>query len=296
MCFEKNKRKQPEQIINLLVMSAMAVICLLPVVLVFVASFSSEASLASKGFSFFPEAWSFNAWKYVLGYGGQLIKSYMVTIASTVLGTLLSLLFMSLMAYTLTRKNFVLRRFLTILLIVSMLFSGGDLSSYLINTTVYHLKDKFLVLIIPSISAIYVIIIRTYIQENITDALIESAKIDGAGEFTTYCRIVLPLLKPVLASIGFMLAVQYWNEWKTGMLYIQEASLTPLQVLLMRIEKRIEVLQTIPLGAASGMTEMVPQRGARMAILVTVLGPIMVAYPFFQKYFVKGLTLGSVKG
>lgn len=286
------------QIILLLILCVFAAICFLPVALVFIASFSSEKSLDTNGFSFFPEEWSLDAWAYVFGYGKQLLVSYGVTILVTLVGVLSSLLIMSLFAYTLARKTFVLRGFLSMMLLVTMLFNGGQLSSYLINTTVYHLKDSMLILMLPTVTTMYVIIMRTYIQTNITDALIESAKIDGAGEFRIYAQIVMPLLPPVLASVGFMLANRYWNDWQTGMLYITSMSKTPLQLLLMRIEKTIEMMNNpeVPVAAMFGVSEKLPEEAARMAMLITVLGPIMIAYPFFQKYFVKGLTIGAVKG
>lgn len=286
------------QIILLLVLAVLAILSVLPILLVLIASFTSERSLAANGFSFLPEEWSMDGWVYVLGYGDQLLTSYGVTILITCVGTLTSLLIMSMMAYALARKSFVLRNFLSMMLLITMLFSGGQLSGYLVRTTMYHLKDTLIVLMLPAVSTMYVIIIRTYIQSNITDSLIESAKIDGAGEFKIYTRIVMPLLPPVLASVGFMLAIGYWNDWQTGYLYITSMTKTPLQLLLMRIEKQIELMNNpeVPVVAALAIADSLPEIGARMAMLFTVLGPIMIAYPFFQKYFVKGLTMGAVKG
>lgn len=292
------KKIKNGQFVLLLVFLILAVSSILPVLLVFIASFTDEYILKVNGFSFFPEKWSIDGWLYVLGYGEQLVTSYGVTIMRTLVGTASSLLIMSLMAYALSRKSFVLRNFLSMMLLFTMLFNGGQLSDYLIRTSVYHLKDTLLVLMLPVVSTMYVIIMRTYIQTNITDSLIESAKIDGAGEFTIYSRIVVPLLPPVLASVGFMLAISYWNDWMTGYLYITSMEKTPLQLLLMRIEKQIELMNNpaVPQAVAMIMAEDLPEMGARMAMLFTVLGPVMIAYPFFQKYFVKGLTMGAVKG
>ena len=184
------------------------------------------------------------------------------------------------------------------MLLATMLFQGGQLSSYVVNTQMYHLKDTWAVLMLPAISTMHIIILRTYIQSNITDSLIESAKIDGAGEFRTYIQIVMPLLKPALAAVGFMLANGYWNEWYNAYMYITSPEKMPLQLLLIRIEKTIELLSNpeLPDFMASDLVESLPKESARMAMLFTVLGPIMIAYPFFQKYFVKGLTVGAVKG
>lgn len=286
------------QYVLLLIFAVCAVACLLPICLVVIASFTSEASLTRHGFSFFPEEWSLDSWRFVLGYGSQLVVSYGVTIYITVVGTLSSLLVISMLAYALARDGFVLKRALTVMLVTTMLFKGGQLSEYMVNTTVYHLRDTLLVLTVPVISAMNVIIMRTYIKSNITDALIESAKIDGAGEFRIYRQIAIPLMKPVLASVGFMLAIGYWNEWQKAFIYISSQSKTPLQLLLIRLEKTIEAMNNpdLPTSVLAEMMDTLPAEGARMALLLMVLGPIMVAYPFFQKYFVKGLTIGSVKG
>ena len=277
-----------------------AVLCLLPVLLVIVVSFSSDSSITNKGFSFFPTEWSLKAWKYVGSYGKQLIVSYGVTIFVTVAGTLFGLAVMSMFAYVLSRKCFALRKYLSVFMLFTMLFSGGQLSSYIINTSIYHLKDTFAALILPGISTMYIIILRTYIQTNVPDSLIESATIDGASEFHTFAQIVLPVMTPALASVGFMLAVGYWNDWNQAFLYIDSASKTPLQLLLIRVEKNIDFLlqnaNQMSAEAYAAASKNIPQTTGRMAILLTALGPIMIAYPFFQKYFIQGLTMGSVKG
>jgi len=288
----------PGQFVLAIILGAIALCCLLPVLLVVVASFSDEQSITHNGFTFFPDAWSLDGWRYVIGYGKQLITSYIITISRTVIHTLGSLTVMSMLAYTLARRQFPLRNFLSMMLLITMLFSGGSLSNFLINTTVYHLKDTYLILVIPTVNAMNVIIIRTYIQTNVTDSLIEAAKIDGAGEFRIFTQIVIPLLPPVLASVGFMHAVSIWNDWETGYMYIQSDYLMPLQNLLRRVEENVKLLSNpdISMQATLAIGDSLPANSARMALLMTVLGPIMIIYPFFQKYFIKGLTLGSVKG
>ena len=298
LIMKRRKKISIGQWVLTLILGAYALVCFLPVVLVFVASFTSDTYIQKNGFTFFPKEWSLNAWKYVAGYGEQLLVSYGVTIFVTVAGTLVSLVVMSMFAYSLSRSCFDLRKYLAIFMLITMLFSGGRLSAFLINTTVYHLKNTYLVLVIPGVAAMNVIIIRTYIQTNVTDSLIEAAKIDGAGEFRIFTQIVVPLLPPVLASVGFMHAVGIWNDWEAGYMYIQSDNLLPLQNLLRRVEQNVQLLNNpnISVQAALGISEALPAQSARMALLLTVLGPIMIAYPFFQKYFIKGLTLGSVKG
>lgn len=274
--------------------------CALPIVLVFVSSFADEKDIASKGFSYFPDKWSLNGWNSVLKYGKQLFVSYGVTIFVTVTGTLLGLLIMSMFAYSISRKDFRLRKFLSVYALIPMIFNGGQLSSYIIFTSNYHMKDNILLLILPlCVTTMNIIILRTYIQGSIPDELMDSARIDGAGEYRTFFQITLPLMKPSLAAVGFMMATMYWNDWQNAMLYIDSDSKKPLQLLLINIQKSIEVLlssKNIPSEALAAMQGTIPQYSATMATVITVIGPIMIAYPFFQKYFIKGLTVGSVKG
>lgn len=283
-----------------LVLGLYALVCFLPVVLVVVASFTSDDYIQKHGFTFFPAELSLSAWEYVAGYGEQLLMSYGVTIFVTVAGTALSLIIMSMFSYALSRKSFQLRNFLAMFMLFTMLFSGGRLSSYIIETSVYGLRDSLLALIFPGITAMNIIIMRTYIQTNISDSLVESAKLDGAGELRTFWQIVFPMMKPTVASVGFMQAVTYWNDWQKAFMYISSAKKTPLQLLLIRIEKNITFLlenqADIPASEYAELMKSLPQESGRMAILLTAIGPIAIAYPFFQKYFIKGLTVGAVKG
>ena len=292
------KKVTAGQIILLIVLIILAAACLFPLALVVTASFSSEISLIQNGFLLIPEEWSLDGWNYVMNLGTQLLVSYRNTFFITIVGTLTSLLVMSMLAFVLSHRDFVFRKLITMILLGTMLFSGGRLATYLVNTTIYHLKDTMLILCLPTVSAMYVIILRTYIQQNITDSLLDSAKIDGAGDFRIYAQIVMPLLPPALASVGFMVAIGYWNNWETSYLYITSNSKMPLQLLLMKTEKMIEELNRSDIGAQAlaMMSEMLPSVSARMAMLITVLGPIMIAYLFFQRYFIQGLTVGSVKG
>ena len=274
--------------------------CGLPVLLVFIAAFTKEISIVQNGFSYFPEAWSMDGMKAVLKYGRQLMTSYGITIFITVAGTFMGLLLMSMYAYSISRPDFRLSKFLSVFLLIPMLFNGGQLSGYIIFTSYYHLKDSLWLLILPlCVTTMNVIILRTYIANSIPSELMEAAKIDGAGEYRTFFQITLPLLKPSLAAVGFMMATAYWNDWQNALLYITTDSKKPLQLLLVNIQKSIEFLlnnANVPSSARAAMGGTIPQYSATMATVLVVIGPIMVAYPFFQKYFVKGLTVGSVKG
>lgn len=274
--------------------------CGLPVLLVFISAFTDEAAISKNGFSYFPEKWSLAGINSVLRYGKQLITSYGVTIFITVAGTALGLLVMSMFAYSISRPDFRLSKFLSIYLLIPMLFNGGQLAGYIIFTSYYNMKDSLWLLILPlCVSTMNVIILRTYIANSIPGELMEAAKIDGAGEYRTFFQITLPLLKPSMAAVGFMMATAYWNDWQNALLYITTDSKKPLQLLLVNIQKSIEFLlnnSNVPASARAAMGGNIPQHSSTMATVLIVIGPIMVVYPFFQKYFVKGLTVGSVKG
>ena len=296
----RTEKKGIGQYILGLVLLIYTLFCALPVLLVFIAAFTDEIAIVQNGFSFTPEKWSMNGFNAVMRYGKQLASSYGVTIFVTVFGTLFGLFVMSMFAYAISRKGFRLSKFLSIYLLIPMLFNGGQLSGYIVFTSYYGLKDSLWLLILPlCVSTMNVIILRTYIANSIPDELMEAAKIDGAGEYRTFFQITLPLLKPSLAAVGFMMATAYWNDWQNAMLYITSDSKKPLQLLLINIQRSIEFLlnnANVPASARAAMGGSIPQYSATMATVLVVIGPIMVAYPFFQKYFVKGLTVGSVKG
>ncbi|MBE5833595.1 MAG: carbohydrate ABC transporter permease [Butyrivibrio sp.] len=288
------------QVILAIILLIYTLFCFLPVLLVFIAAFTDEKYITQNGFSFFPKQLSLVGFNTVLRYGTQLARSYGVTIFITVSGTFLGLLIMSMFAYSISRHDFRLSKFLSVYLLIPMLFNGGQLSGYIVFTSYYGLKDSLWLLILPMcVSTMNVIILRTYIANSIPNELMEAAMIDGAGEYRTFFQIVLPLLKPSLAAVGFMMATGYWNDWQNALLYIATDSKKPLQLLLINIQKSIEFLlnnNNVPAAARAAMGGTIPQYSATMATVVVVIAPIMVIYPFFQKYFIKGLTVGSVKG
>lgn len=298
------KRMNPKQIAGQSILTFLVllftVFCFAPVLLTFISAFTDEMWITQNGFSFFPGKWSLDGINSVLRYGDKLLVSYGVTIFVTVFGTLFGLLVMSMYAYSMSRRDFVLTKFLSIFLLIPMLFNGGQLSGYLVFTKYYNMRDSLWALILPlCITTMNVIILRTYITNSIPNELMEAAKIDGAGDYRTFFQITLPLLKPSLAAVGFMLATTYWNDWQNALLYIVSDSKMPLQMLLTRIQKSIEYLlnnSNVPASVRAAMGDNIPQYSSTMATVLVVIGPIMVVYPFFQKYFIKGLTVGSVKG
>ncbi len=297
----EHKRIGPGQIILLFLVLLFTVFCFAPVLLVFISAFTDEMYIVQHGFTFFPGThWSMNGMNSVLRYGGQLATSYAVTIGITVIGTFVGLLIMSMYAYSISRPGFRLAGFLSVFVLIPMLFNGGQLSGYIIFTSWYGLKDSLLLLILPlCVTTMNVIILRTYIANSIPGELMEAATIDGAGDYRTFFQITLPLLKPSLAAVGFMMATAYWNDWQNAQLYITSNNKKPLQLLLINIQKSIEFLlnnNNVPASVRAAMGGTIPQYSSTMATVVIVIAPIMVVYPFFQKYFVKGLTVGSVKG
>ena len=295
----KKRKITTGEIVLFLILLMLAINPELSVLFVFTTAFTDESVLASEGYRLLPSALSLDGFRAVLKYGKKLFVSYGVTIFVTVTGTVFGILVMSMYGYVLSRKDFPLRKFLTVFLMIPMLFSGGQLSMYIIFTSLYHMKDNILLLILPqSVQTIYVIILRTYITSSVPEELMDSARIDGAGEYTTFFRIVFPLMKPALASVGFMMATMYWNDWQNALLFMDSDNKKPLQLLLINIQRSIETLlsnRNIPSAALAAMQGRVPQYSATMATVVVVILPVMIAYPFFQKYFIKGLTIGSVK-
>jgi len=296
----RREKKGVGQFILAFILLLFTLFCFLPVVLVVISAFTDEVYITQHGFSFFPKELSTAGFSAVLRYGTQLGRSYMVTIFVTVAGTFFGLLIMSMFAYSISRKEFRLARFLSIYLLIPMLFNGGQLAGYVVFCSSYGLKDTLWLLILPlCVSTMNVIILRTYIANSIPNELMEAAMIDGAGEYRTFFQITLPLMKPSMAAVGFMMATAYWNDWQNALLYITTDTKKPLQLLLVNIQKSIEFLlnnSNVPASVRAAMGGTVPQYSATMATVIVVIGPIMVAYPFFQKYFVKGLTVGSVKG
>lgn len=275
--------------------------CLLPVLLVYSVAFSSEKSIAEHGYSFIPREFSLSAFDFYLKSGEQVVNSYAVSLFVTVVGTIISVLVTSLFAYSLSRKSFKYRNVFTFITFFTMLFNGGLVPSYIINTRYLHLNDNLLVLFLPlTLNAFYVIVLRTFFSTTIPESVIESAKIDGAGEITTFFRIVFPLSKPGLATIGLFCVIGLWNDWFTGLLYITNPRLVSIQYMLYKIQNSIEFIRQNSRYANSpeGLKLLMdmPNESGRMALVVIVITPILFTYPFFQRYFVHGLTIGSIKG
>lgn len=284
------------QVVLHIIFIILVLMYLIPFLLVISISFSDEASVIKEGYSLIPHQFSLEAYKLAFRNPDQMIQSYKVTILFTLIATALSTLVMGIMAYPLSRPNYKLRKPFTFFVLFTMLFSGGLVPSYILNVQYLHLNDTLWIYILPGlVSAYNLIIIRTN-YKSLPNELIEAAKVDGAKELYICFKIVMPLCKPVLASVGFLFLVAKWNDWMTSLLYIHEADLYSLQYLLQKILKESEYLkQLADTGQLMG-GEVFPSESFRYAMALIAAGPVLVVFPFFQKYFAKGMTLGGVKG
>ncbi len=293
-----NISKKSNVILNI-ILAIFALVSIIPFIFVVIISFTSENALKVNGYSFLPKEFSLDAYRYVIGASGQLAHSYMITIIVTLVGTALGLLLISSYAFVISRRDFRYRKFFTMVAFIPMLFNGGLVSFYLVMTKFLGLKNSIWALILPMcMNTFYIIILRTFFKTSVPEAIIESAKIDGASELRIFFQIVLPISLPGIATIALFLTLGYWNDWFNAMLFIDKDSLVPLQYLLMRIENSVEFLaqNAGKLGATQAeAAAKLPKETAKMAMVVLATAPIIFAYPFFQKYFVNGLTIGAVK-
>ncbi|MGT2828333.1 carbohydrate ABC transporter permease [Streptococcus hillyeri] len=272
--------------------------CILPFIFVIVISLTDEKSLNLHGYSFWPESLSWSGYEYLLTLKDEILQALFITVFITVVGTTVNVFFTSLYAYAISRNDFKYRRFFTMMALITMLFGAGTIPTYIIMTSFLNLKDTVAALILPMmLSPFNIMVMRTFFKKTIPDSLIESARIDGAGELKIFFKICLPLALPGIATISLFTALAFWNDWYNALLYIQSDNLVPLQYLLMKIQSNIDYLaQNAGAGAnIASVAASVPREATRMAIVVVSTLPIACLYPFFQRYFVKGLTIGGVK-
>lgn len=272
-----------------------AIVCLIPFIVMISGSFTSEHAIRFEGFGLFPKEFTTAAYALIFKTPATVIKAYGVSIFITVAGTFLGLLLITLTAYVLSRKDFKYRNKFSFFFYFTTLFNGGMVCTYIFYIQYLHLKDNLLALILPGMfNVFYLLIMRTF-ASSIPAALIEAAKIDGAGELRIFFQVALPMLKSGMATIGLFLALGYWNDWYNAMLYINTEDLYPLQYMLYNLMQKTQAMANIA-GQASIPLANLPSSSLKMAMAVVATGPIILVYPFVQKYFVKGVTVGSVKG
>lgn len=296
---ELNQIKKPTNILFNLVFIIISLICIIPFVFVFIISISSEASIAQNGYQFIPTELSASAYEFLWNEKDVIINAFGVSALVTIVGTLLGVILTTALGYVLSRPQYKLKGFFTWVVFIPMIFNGGMVASYVVNANILNLKNSIWALILPLlVSSFNVVICKTFFKTTVPDSIIESAKIDGASQLNIFGRIVIPISKPVFATIGLFLTFAFWNDWFQSSLYITNSRLTSLQALLNNIQKNIEYLANNPSAGLSiqQYVNSMPTEGVRMAIAVVIVLPIACAYPFFQKYFVTGLTIGAVKG
>lgn len=278
------------------ILIVLCVLCLAPFILLVASSFTSENSLMAEGYSFIPREFSTAAYEFLLG-DNSIFRAYGVTFLVTAAGTALSMAVTTLIAYPLSMKSLPGRNFFSFLVFFTMLFSGGLVPSYMMWTEMFHIKNTIFAYLFPNLltNGFIIMMMRSYFQANIPGEVLESARIDGASELAILLRIVLPMSLPIIATIGLMSGISYWNDWNNNLYYITDSSMNTIQGLMNRMLSNAQYLkQTATIGNVGAAAA--PTTAIRMAVVVLGAVPILCVYPFFQKYFVKGMTIGAVKG
>lgn len=278
----------------IMVVSFLAVICIIPFIFMLSGSFSTEGEIVAKGYSLLPQGFTLNAYKSVFGLGNRISQAYLITIITTLAGTGLGLLTTSMSGYVLSRPDFKHRNKAAFFIYFTTLFSGGMIPSYLVNVNLLHLNNNIWVLILPGIMNPFNIFLFRNFVKSIPDSMVESARIDGAGDFKVYLSIIMPLSKPALATIGLFLALGYWNQWFLCNLYIKNPDLYTLQYLLYSMLANMDAM--LRDRSLADNIQQLPSETMKLATAMLATGPVLLFYPFVQKYFVGGLTVGGVKG
>lgn len=280
-----------------IILTVFSLCALLPFVLLIISSFTDERVALLNGYSYFPEKLSLDAYRYIVQNASTFVRAYGVTIGVTVIGVVVSVLITALTGYALSKRNLPGVKILNFAVTFTMLFNGGLVATYISYVTIFHIKNTLLALVVPSLlmNAFMVMLMRNYFEHSIPEEIYESARIDGASEMRIFIELVLPLSVPILATVGLMSGIGYWNDWQNSLYYIDDKALYSIQAVLNSINEGIAALAS--LGNSAGVnTSDLPTTTIRMAIAVVGILPILVIYPFFQKYFAKGLMAGAVKG
>lgn len=278
-------------------MIALTLCCVLPFLLMVMASFTEEATLIKNGYSFFPEKFSLETYNYIFKSAKTIFGGYFMTIIVTVIGTLCNLTLTILFAYPLSRRDLPFRGGISFFLFFTMLFNGGLVPTYMMYANTFHIKNTIWALIVPGLmmNAFYVIMMRSFFTASIPESLIEAAKLDGASELKVLTQVIIPLSKPMIVTLVLMVGLNYWNDWMNGLYYVSDQSLNTIQMILNNMINNINFLSKN--ASLFGATKVaLPTVGIRMGIAVIAVLPVMIIYPFLQKYFVKGIVVGGVKG
>lgn len=294
----RSKEEKIMQIAAHTVMILLSLLAVLPFVLLISSSLSSEAYALKYGYKFIPGEFSLKAYEYLFQQWDQIGRAYSVTVVVTVIGTAAGIFIVSLLAYGLVQKDVPGVKIISFLVLLTMLFNGGLVSTYMIYTNVLHVKNTIMGLLLPNLlmSGFTVILVKNYFATSIPAELYEAAELDGAGQFSIFFRIIMPLSTPILATVGLMSAISYWNDWQNGLYYISDRKLYSIQQLLNEMNNNVKYLTSNASDMAGMDISTLPSVTMRLAIAVIAILPILCVYPFFQKYFAKGIVMGAVKG
>ena len=296
---ELNQIKKSTNVFFNIIFIILSALCIFPIVFVFSISISSETSIQKNGYQLIPQELSAAAYQFLWNERGTILHATFISILVTALGIILSVLLTTTMGYVVSRNTYKLKSLYTWVIFIPMIFNGGMLAGYVVNTNILHLRNSIWALILPlAVSPFNIVICKTFFKTTIPDSIVESAKIDGAGQLRIFAQIILPISKPIIATIALFAAFGYWNDWFQASLYISDKNLQTLQSMLNNIQNNIEYIANNPYGGLSlqQYKASMPTESVRMAIAIIIVVPIACVYPFFQKYFISGLTIGSVKG
>lgn len=283
-----------------IIMAVFSVVIIVPFILMVVASFTSNDMLIRNGYSFLPEQWSLENYTYVfVTNGAKIMRSYGISFAVTAIGTVIGTVITVALGYAISRPGLPGRKLLSFLVFFTMLFNGGLIPTYMMYTGTFNIKNSFLALLIPSLllNAFNVMLVKSYFITGVPNEILEAANIDGASEFKTFYKIAVPMARPIIATIALFVGLAYWNDWYNGYIYISTSTeLYSIQNLLNRIQQNIQFLMQNSTNATTNAASSIPSEGVRMSMAMLGVLPIIIIYPFLQKNFVKGITLGGVKG
>lgn len=282
-----------------IMMVIFSIFCLFPLILLLVSSFTAENMLIREGYSFIPRQFSMAAYKYLFQNASVIIRAYLVTVVTTAVGTMTNLILTTLLAYPLSKRDLPHRNVWSFIVFFTMLFNGGTVASYILWSRYFHIKNTYLALIVPNLlmGAFYVMMMRTFFTQNIPEESLEAARLDGAGEWYILRRIVIPMSKPIIATLALLVGLQYWNDWINGLYFLTKDKYFSIQVLLNNMLQDMRFLTTISSSVSGKINQAsMPSLSIKMAIAVIGVLPVLIIYPFTQKYFIKGITIGAVKG
>lgn len=297
----RGKEEKRFQILAHIILALLSALAVIPFVLMIVSSLTDNNTLVANGYSFLPEKWSLYAYEYIFNTGNSVLHAYGISIVLTVVGTLIALILTTMLSYVISRKGLPGRGVITFLVVFTMLFNGGLVPTYMVYAKIFNVKNTFMALLVPGLlmNGFNIMLMKSYFCTNIPDEILDAAYIDGATEFQAFYKVALPLAKPIVATIALFVGIAYWNDWMNGYIYItKNTDLYSVQNLLNRMMQNIQYLSqnSSNIQQAGVGLNAIPTTSVRMAMATVGVLPILVVYPFVQKYFVKGITLGGVKG